>query len=93
MNENSVSKILLEDEIQEAQAKESKDTKKKPKRLHPLPKRQALAPQVKGRNLRLFILHLMLRALSELIKIQAHIKLIQKLLPWKIRNLKIRSKF
>ena len=38
MNENSVNKILLEDEIQETQGsiifgKESKDTKKKPKRL------------------------------------------------------------
>ena len=33
MNENSVSKILLEDEIQETQGKESKDTKRKPKRL------------------------------------------------------------
>ena len=32
MNENSVNKILLEDEIQETQAKENKDTKKKPKR-------------------------------------------------------------
>ena len=33
MNENSVSKILLEDEIQETQGKDSKDTKRKPKRL------------------------------------------------------------
>ena len=38
MNENSVNKILLEDEIQETQGsiifgKESKDSKKKPKRL------------------------------------------------------------
>ena len=33
MNENSVNKILLEDEIQETQAKENKDTKKKTKRL------------------------------------------------------------
>ena len=33
MSENSVSKILLEDEIQETQGKDSKDTKRKPKRL------------------------------------------------------------